>query len=265
MSDAGDEILTVRQAAKLLGVSAERAEKWIRDGGIPSFRTPAGWIRVKRVDVMERRTRFTPPNSPTIISVECCGLCPMAWDGTELDDDWRCTAVDLGAEFRSIGRTGVDDFNAHKAHPEWCPLRVRPILIRTPSKTEVSVDKCSRCGDARPKKHLWFRRKVGGELVELMCPACAPEDMQIARRENRREFSRRRHSNSVPSTDVQAAILAKLAEGPVMPSELESAILVKFEGRAGSWTRRNALLALVGAGKVVKVRERWQLASPEAT
>ena len=63
------------------------------------------------------------------VPVDACGLCPFCFDGAELDDGWRCTAVDLGHEFRRIRRVHDAKRGEWLPPPKWCPLRKEDHLV----------------------------------------------------------------------------------------------------------------------------------------
>ena len=48
---AGDPILTTREAAKLLGIAVSTAQQWIENGALPAWKTPGGHRRVRLSDV----------------------------------------------------------------------------------------------------------------------------------------------------------------------------------------------------------------------
>lgn len=62
------------------------------------------------------------------VEVANCGVCPFAWDGSEVGDKWRCTATDRGYDFKPIGMV-------HQMRkgwlppPHWCPLRKRDHIV----------------------------------------------------------------------------------------------------------------------------------------
>lgn len=62
------------------------------------------------------------------IEVDNCAGCPFAWDGTDMDDEWRCTAADLGDQFKQIRNIGRQ-FEHRVAPPGWCPLRRADHLV----------------------------------------------------------------------------------------------------------------------------------------
>jgi hypothetical protein len=66
--------------------------------------------------------------TPVSVPVKHCAECPFAWDGTDLDDGWRCTAVDLGDRFRAI-RSVRGGRSAWIPPPGWCPLRKADRLV----------------------------------------------------------------------------------------------------------------------------------------
>ena len=49
--DGDDQILTTREAAKLLGIAVSTAQQWIENGALPAWKTPGGHRRVRLADV----------------------------------------------------------------------------------------------------------------------------------------------------------------------------------------------------------------------
>ena len=64
----------------------------------------------------------------TLVTVPGCTVCPFAWDGTDMDDEWRCIAVDLGDQFKQIRNIGLQ-FERRAEPPRWCPLRKADHLV----------------------------------------------------------------------------------------------------------------------------------------
>lgn len=60
------QLLTARQVAELLGVSAETVLRWTRRGDLPAIRLPGGALRY-REDILDQwlDTRGTLPRTPT--------------------------------------------------------------------------------------------------------------------------------------------------------------------------------------------------------
>lgn len=56
------------------------------------------------------------------VAVSFCMECPFCYDGREVEDEVRCLAVDLGDQFRAIGRTQTKP-GTWAPIPRWCPLR----------------------------------------------------------------------------------------------------------------------------------------------
>ena len=71
------------------------------------------------------RESSTPTVAAEVVAVSLCGECPFAWDGTDLEDVWRCTAVDRGFDFRPLGRRDA----WRDPPPRWCPLRRADRLV----------------------------------------------------------------------------------------------------------------------------------------
>jgi len=61
-----------------------------------------------------------------LVAVNVCGECPFAWDGTELEDVWRCTAVDRAYDFKPIPNGNC----WQQPPPRWCPLRKADRLVK---------------------------------------------------------------------------------------------------------------------------------------
>lgn len=55
-ADSGGDLLTVSQAADLLGVSGDTVRRWERAGRISAFRTPTGHRRFYRSEIELIRT-----------------------------------------------------------------------------------------------------------------------------------------------------------------------------------------------------------------
>ena len=49
--DGDDQILTTREAAKLLGIAVSTAQQWIENGALPAWKTPGGHRLVRLADV----------------------------------------------------------------------------------------------------------------------------------------------------------------------------------------------------------------------
>lgn len=62
------------------------------------------------------------------VPVDNCTRCPFAWDGTDLDNEWRCTAKDLGDQYKQIHNIGRQ-FERRAESPRWCPLRKQDHLV----------------------------------------------------------------------------------------------------------------------------------------
>lgn len=67
--------------------------------------------------------------APATVSVRHCGECPFGWDGIDMGDCWRCTAVDLGDSFRELKRIHSPGRGWSKP-PLWCPLRKADRLVQ---------------------------------------------------------------------------------------------------------------------------------------
>ncbi|WP_308221721.1 helix-turn-helix domain-containing protein [Georgenia sp. EYE_87] len=70
-AETGGGLLTVGQAAAILGVSTDTVRRWERDGRVAGFRTPTGQRRFRQLDV-ERllRPSGTSPSTARAIGNE---------------------------------------------------------------------------------------------------------------------------------------------------------------------------------------------------
>ena len=108
----------------------QRRADYLRDVLIPRSES-AGHVtaRFQRAE-LEALTSVlaAPPRPAKPVAVEHCGHCPFAWDGTDLGDCWRCTAVDLVDRFRAI-RHVQTPAGEWAPPPRWCPLRKADHLV----------------------------------------------------------------------------------------------------------------------------------------
>lgn len=57
--------LSPQEAASLVGVHEDTLKRWARDGKVNAFRTPGGWWRFRRSDLIELTTAPAEPTEPT--------------------------------------------------------------------------------------------------------------------------------------------------------------------------------------------------------
>lgn len=258
---SSDEIITVRQAASLLGISIRETEEWINGGAIQSMSTASGYLRVRKSDVLAASGDLRL-KSQIVYNVESCGDCPMSWDGTELGDAWRCTAADLGSEYRELGRNDRG-FDAWRSRPDWCPLRERTILVQLAGhrpEPRTSGERCSKCDIARPRGKMWFKNPNSVE-PEVWCPACAPPEMVAARRTARsdRLMSQQRNLKYASRSEVKAHILAVVAErGTVETPDLMEAVRERMAGKAASEYAIRLVLKRLSSDRSIVFRTRRQ-------
>lgn len=64
------------------------------------------------------------------VEVENCLFCPFMWDGRDMGDCHRCTAMDLGDEFKEL-RSFRGEWQPGRVPPppRWCPLRRADHLV----------------------------------------------------------------------------------------------------------------------------------------
>ena len=104
-----------------------------------------GKKKQKHSTSVHARAARSPAASPEVVIVNVCAQCPFAWDGTDMGDRWRCTAVDLGAHFKALPRGN----HWKRRPPAWCPLRRVDKLVKLelrstldPSDRHRSIKQC---------------------------------------------------------------------------------------------------------------------------
>ncbi len=63
-SGSDPELLTIAEAAELVGISATTLARWVQEGRIPSEVNAEGQRAVRRSELMERVVRMDPRSSP---------------------------------------------------------------------------------------------------------------------------------------------------------------------------------------------------------
>lgn len=79
--------------------------------------------------------------------VSKCAECPFAWDGTDMGDRWRCTAVDFNTHYKALPQGNP----WRNQPPNWCPLEKASRLVvlrRAPvaasSKIHKTIAECDK-------------------------------------------------------------------------------------------------------------------------
>jgi excisionase family DNA binding protein len=62
-----DELLTMSEAAKALGVSIPTIKRWLKDGRIPTYRLGPRFVRIRRADLARALTPIVEPMSSASI------------------------------------------------------------------------------------------------------------------------------------------------------------------------------------------------------
>ena len=61
-----EKLLTLKDAAKLLGISPEEMEQWVQEGRLPAFQIGGQFLRFRRAEIERfRRERILPPGPQT--------------------------------------------------------------------------------------------------------------------------------------------------------------------------------------------------------
>lgn len=61
-----EKLLTLKEASKLLGISPEEMENWVREGRLPAFQIGGQFLRFRQEEIDRfRRERILPPEAQT--------------------------------------------------------------------------------------------------------------------------------------------------------------------------------------------------------
>jgi len=59
-----EKLITLKEAAKLLSISPEEVERWVREGRLPAFQICGEYLRFRREEIERfKRERFEIPSS----------------------------------------------------------------------------------------------------------------------------------------------------------------------------------------------------------